>query len=101
MTGPSYYRGLTVLQLAAWITGVGGAIGVVTTGVVKGKAWVDAHYVTVAAYQADREAYRAKRFADSVHHAADDEVNARVALAVDSIEHPHRRPRVLQAGEPR
>lgn len=76
-----------------------GIVGVAT----KGKAWLDAHYVTVETYRDDRAAYRAKRFADSVHHAADDQAEARVRQAIDSLRKRCRNgcSSIIQTGNPR
>lgn len=96
---------MSIQRLATLVVSFGGAIGIVTTGVVKSKSWFDAHYVTVETYRADREAYRAKRFADSVHHAADDMVEARVQQALDSLRKRCRAgcssTHVIQAGNAR
>ena len=103
MPTPRYYRGLTVLQLAAWITGVGGAIGVLVGGATKTLSWMDARY-ELRADAKDRQ-YR-----DSLIHAAEaaahDESARRAALrdfVLDSIRTHGRsgRAHVLQAGEPR
>lgn len=85
--------------VGAICTAILGTIGVAT----KGKDWLNAHYVTVETYRDDRAAYRAKRFADSVHHAADDQVEARVQQALDSLRRQCRSgcTRIIQAGNPR
>lgn len=94
-----------LLTVAAAIGTLGGATLSVIGVATKGKAWLDTHYVTVETYRDDRAAYRAKRFADSVHHAADDLVEARVQQALDSLRKRCRAgcssTHVIQAGNAR
>lgn len=106
MNTPNYRRGLTFGQAVTIAGGVGaictailGTVGVAT----KGKAWLDSHYVTVETYRDDRASYRAKRFADSVHHAADDQAEARVRQAIDSLRKRCRNgcTSIIQAGNAR